>query len=70
MMEAVPLRTMLTTAIGEVNSLQDFIAFHRRKKTRGDAWFLQMEQILQHRRQEVNLIEKEIAARKAESEAA
>ncbi|WP_420961103.1 hypothetical protein [Brucella sp. IR073] len=66
----LPLRTMLTTAIGEVSSLEDFIAFHRRKKTRGEAWFLQQEQILQHRRQVVSLIKKEIAGRQAESEAA
>lgn len=65
------LRTMRTIAEGQVNSLKDFISLHRIKKTRGEAWFIQQEEILQHRRQVVRLIDAEISRRqKQESEAA
>ncbi|RBO91868.1 hypothetical protein DFR47_1089 [Pseudochrobactrum asaccharolyticum] len=65
------LRTMRTIAEGQVNSLKDFISLHRIKKTRGEAWFIQQEEILQHRRQVVRLIDAEISRRQErESEAA
>ena len=65
------LRTMRTIAEGQVNSLKDFITLHRIKKTRGEAWFIQQEEILQHRRQVVTLIDAELSRRQErESEAA
>jgi len=71
MADTLNLRMMRTIAEGEVQSLRDFISLHRRKKTRGEAWFIQQEQILQHRRQVVTLIDTEIASRRErESEAA
>ena len=71
MADTLSLRTMRTIAEGEVQSLRDFISLHRRKKTRGEAWFIQQEQILQHRRQVVTLIDTAIASRRErESEAA
>ncbi|UCA47042.1 hypothetical protein [Pseudochrobactrum sp. XF203] len=71
MTETLNLRTMRTIAEGEIQSLRDFILLHRRKKTRGEAWFIQQEQILQHRRQVVTLIDTEITSRRErESEAA
>lgn len=54
-----------------MNSLKDFITLHQRKKTRGEAWFIQQAEVLQHRRQVVTLIDAEISRRKErESEAA
>ncbi|MFK4826030.1 hypothetical protein ACI0FM_14760 [Paenochrobactrum sp. BZR 588] len=69
MTEPVNLRTMKVIAEGEVNSLSDFMRHHRAKRTRGEAWFIQQEQILQHRRQVVKMINDEIS-RRQESEAA
>lgn len=69
MAELLNLRTMKDIAEGEVNSLMNFIRHHRAKRARGEAWFIQQEQILQHRRQVVKMINDEIS-RRQESEAA
>lgn len=71
MADILNLRTMRIIAEGQVNSLKDFITLHQRKKTRGEAWFIQQAEVLQHRRQVVTLIDAEISRRKErESETA
>jgi len=67
------LREMHDIAKGEVSSMEDLIRKGQRSKPpRPDNWIAQHQRILQHRRQVVKLIEKDIAeyVRKAEGEAA
>lgn len=64
-MTAVALTEMLGIAEGEVASLQTLIELHRAKRSRPSTWFEQHERILQHRKQVVLLVEREIADRRA-----
>ena len=65
------LREMHDIAKGEVSSMEDLIRKGQRSKPpRPDNWIAQHQRILQHRKQVVKLLDRQIEARKAEGEAA
>ena len=66
MTQPIRLREMLLIAKGEVNSLADLIALHRKKNTRPQSWLDQHERILQHRRQVVSLVQAQVERRAEE----